>query len=145
GAPVRQQRTGHEAGDEPRQSLSLRGRRQLRSVDVRPQRGPREGLPSLPQRMASAAVVEAVALAARAPVLAPRRPMPAQAGGSLVPRSRHGDEGPAARTGGGHMTADALPLPQAPTVDEAYAFCRAIAHRYGANFSVGFRFLPPAK
>jgi phytoene synthase len=43
------------------------------------------------------------------------------------------------------MTADALPLPQAPTVDEAYDFCRAIAHRYGANFSVGFRFLPRAK
>jgi phytoene synthase len=43
------------------------------------------------------------------------------------------------------MTADALPLPNAPTVDEAYAFCRAIAHRYGANFSVGFRFLPRAK
>jgi 15-cis-phytoene synthase len=43
------------------------------------------------------------------------------------------------------MTADALPLPNAPTVDEAYAFCRAIAHRYGANFSVGFRFLPSAK
>ncbi len=43
------------------------------------------------------------------------------------------------------MTADALPLPQAPTVDEAYAFCRAVAHRYGANFSVGFRFLPGAK
>ncbi|HEV2721890.1 MAG TPA: squalene/phytoene synthase family protein, partial [Thermoanaerobaculia bacterium] len=43
------------------------------------------------------------------------------------------------------MTADALPLPQAPTVDEAYAFCRAVAHRYGANFSVGFRFLPRAK
>ena len=43
------------------------------------------------------------------------------------------------------MTADALPLPQAPTVDEAYDFCRAIAHRYGANFSVGFRFLPRVK
>ena len=43
------------------------------------------------------------------------------------------------------MTADALPLPQAPTVDEAYAFCRQIAHRYGANFSVGFRFLPRVK
>lgn len=43
------------------------------------------------------------------------------------------------------MTADALPLPSAPTVDEAYAFCRSIAHRYGANFSVGFRFLPRAK
>jgi len=34
------------------------------------------------------------------------------------------------------MTADALP---------AYDFCRAIAHRYGANFSVGFRFLPRVK
>jgi phytoene synthase len=43
------------------------------------------------------------------------------------------------------MTADALPLPNAPTVDEAYDFCRAIAHRYGANFSVGFRFLPRVK
>jgi phytoene synthase len=31
------------------------------------------------------------------------------------------------------------------TVDEAYAHCRAIAHRHGANFSVGFRFLPPVK
>jgi phytoene synthase len=43
------------------------------------------------------------------------------------------------------MTADALPLPQSPSVDEAYAFCRGIAHRYGANFSVGFRFLPQVK
>jgi phytoene synthase len=43
------------------------------------------------------------------------------------------------------MTADALPLPLSPTVDEAYAFCRRIAHTYGANFSVGFRFLPPVK
>ncbi len=43
------------------------------------------------------------------------------------------------------MTTEALPLPQSPTVDEAYDFCRAIAHRYGANFSVGFRFLPRAK
>jgi phytoene synthase len=41
--------------------------------------------------------------------------------------------------------ADALPLPNAPTIDEAYAFCRRIAHRYGANFSVGFRFLPRRK
>jgi phytoene synthase len=32
-----------------------------------------------------------------------------------------------------------------PTVPEAYAFCRAIAHRHGANFSVGFRFLPAEK
>jgi len=30
-------------------------------------------------------------------------------------------------------------------VDEAYAFCRRIAHRYGSNFSVGFRFLPRRK
>jgi phytoene synthase len=43
------------------------------------------------------------------------------------------------------MTTDALPLPQAATVGEAYDFCRAIAHRHGANFSVGFRFLPRAK
>jgi len=31
------------------------------------------------------------------------------------------------------------------TVDEAYRHCRAIAHEHGANFSVGFRFLPKAK
>jgi phytoene synthase len=43
------------------------------------------------------------------------------------------------------MTSEAIPLPVSPTVDEAYAFCRAIAHRYGSNFSVGFRFLPPVK
>ena len=43
------------------------------------------------------------------------------------------------------MTSEALPMPVSPTVDEAYAFCRDIAHRYGANFSVGFRFLPPVK
>ena len=30
-------------------------------------------------------------------------------------------------------------------VDDAYAECRAIAHKHGANFSVGFRFLPRAK
>src|SRR5581483_3673772 len=30
-------------------------------------------------------------------------------------------------------------------VDDAYAFCRRVAHKYGANFSVGFRFLPPQK
>ena len=30
-------------------------------------------------------------------------------------------------------------------LDAAYAECRAIAHKHGANFSVGFRFLPPAK
>ena len=43
------------------------------------------------------------------------------------------------------MTSEALPLPVSPTVDEAYAFCRTIAHKYGSNFSVGFRFLPPVK
>jgi phytoene synthase len=43
------------------------------------------------------------------------------------------------------MTSEALPLPVSPTVDEAYAFCRAIAHKYGSNFSLGFRFLPPVK
>lgn len=31
------------------------------------------------------------------------------------------------------------------SVDAAYAWCRAIAHKHGANFSVGFRFLPRAK
>ena len=30
-------------------------------------------------------------------------------------------------------------------LDAANAECRAIAHKHGANFSVGFRFLPPAK
>jgi 15-cis-phytoene synthase len=31
------------------------------------------------------------------------------------------------------------------TVDEAYAYCRRMTHRYGGNFSVGFRFLPDQK
>lgn len=31
------------------------------------------------------------------------------------------------------------------SIDEAYALCRRIAHKHGANFSVGFRFLPKAK
>ncbi len=43
------------------------------------------------------------------------------------------------------MTAETLVMPVAPTVDEAYAVCRSIAHKYGSNFSVGFRFLPPVK
>jgi 15-cis-phytoene synthase len=30
-------------------------------------------------------------------------------------------------------------------VAAAYAHCRAITHKHGANFSVGFRFLPPVK
>ncbi|HEY0787331.1 MAG TPA: squalene/phytoene synthase family protein [Thermoanaerobaculia bacterium] len=32
-----------------------------------------------------------------------------------------------------------------PSVDAAYRACRAITHKHGANFSVGFRFLPAAK
>ncbi len=31
------------------------------------------------------------------------------------------------------------------TIDDAYALCRKIAHKHGANFSVGFRFLPRLK
>jgi len=30
-------------------------------------------------------------------------------------------------------------------IDDAYKFCRAVAHKHGANFSVGFRFLPRVK
>ena len=30
-------------------------------------------------------------------------------------------------------------------IDDAYDFCRAVAHKHGANFSVGFRFLPKPK
>jgi 15-cis-phytoene synthase len=30
-------------------------------------------------------------------------------------------------------------------VDAAYEYCRAITHKHGGNFSVGFRFLPAAK
>jgi len=30
-------------------------------------------------------------------------------------------------------------------VDEAYDFCKKITHKHGANFSVGFRFLPKVK
>lgn len=30
-------------------------------------------------------------------------------------------------------------------VDQAYDYCRAIAHKHGTNFSVGFRFLPRRK
>lgn len=33
----------------------------------------------------------------------------------------------------------------AKSIADAYAECRAIAHKHGANFSVGFRFLPRAK
>jgi phytoene synthase len=31
------------------------------------------------------------------------------------------------------------------TVAEAYDYCRALTHKHGGNFSVGFRFLPPVK
>jgi 15-cis-phytoene synthase len=31
------------------------------------------------------------------------------------------------------------------TTDQAYRYCRAITHRHGGNFSVGFRFLPAVK
>ncbi|HEX6159541.1 MAG TPA: squalene/phytoene synthase family protein [Thermoanaerobaculia bacterium] len=30
-------------------------------------------------------------------------------------------------------------------MNEAYQYCRAVAHKHGANFSVGFRFLPRTK
>jgi 15-cis-phytoene synthase len=33
----------------------------------------------------------------------------------------------------------------AVNVDEAYDFCRQVAHKHGKNFSVGFRFLPKVK
>ena len=35
--------------------------------------------------------------------------------------------------------------PSTATVDQAYGYCRQLTHRYGANFSVGFRFLPAKK
>src|SRR4030095_6433632 len=31
------------------------------------------------------------------------------------------------------------------TIADAYAYCRRITHKHGANFSVGFRFLPKRK
>lgn len=36
-------------------------------------------------------------------------------------------------------------VPSAVSVNDAYTFCRRIAHKHGANFSVGFRFLPSRK
>ncbi|HUF17331.1 MAG TPA: phytoene/squalene synthase family protein [Thermoanaerobaculia bacterium] len=42
-------------------------------------------------------------------------------------------------------TAYPIDSTSSPSVDEAYRFCRSIAHKHGANFSVGFRFLPDAK
>jgi phytoene synthase len=50
-----------------------------------------------------------------------------------VPLARYRNESAAPRRG------DAL------NVEEAYATCRAITHKHGANFSVGFRFLPDVK
>jgi phytoene synthase len=44
----------------------------------------------------------------------------------------------------GGLTTFAQPPGDTP-LREAYAFCRAIAHQHGANFSVGFRFLPKIK
>ncbi|MBI2213155.1 MAG: squalene/phytoene synthase family protein [Acidobacteria bacterium] len=35
--------------------------------------------------------------------------------------------------------------PEVRSAAEGYAFCRAVAHKHGANFSVGFRFLPEIK
>lgn len=37
------------------------------------------------------------------------------------------------------------PVQPSMTTDAAYAHCRAITHKHGANFSVGFRFLPRVK
>lgn len=36
-------------------------------------------------------------------------------------------------------------MKSAMSVTEAYAYCRSITHEHGANFSVGFRFLPERK
>ena len=54
-------RVGREAGDQSRQSISVRDRRQLRTVDVRPAGGARERLSSLSERLASHDVVEVAA------------------------------------------------------------------------------------
>ncbi|MDX1584621.1 MAG: squalene/phytoene synthase family protein [Thermoanaerobaculia bacterium] len=35
--------------------------------------------------------------------------------------------------------------PSESSLETAYAYCRKLTHRYGANFSVGFRFLPRPK
>src|SRR5437764_657720 len=91
--------------------------------------------------------------------------MPSQAGRTLVPLARHGDESAAAGSRSSALSrawrgisgaaamkvSDAAAPALAPRsarevdVDEAYVFCRAIAHKHGANFSVGFRFLPRLK
>ena len=45
------------------------------------------------------------------------------------------------------MSSDALVenAAAALSVSDAYTYCRRIAHKHGANFSVGFRFLPKQK
>lgn len=43
-----------------------------------------------------------------------------------------------------NATSRAKPRPDT-SVRDAYAFCRDVAHKHGANFSVGFRFLPQRK
>src|SRR5204863_8630225 len=76
--------------------------------------------------------------------------------------ARHGDEGAAvgantfilSREDGEGSGAHLRTWPLDPcasrkdkllNIDDAYRYCRAIAHKYGANFSVGFRFLPRRK
>src|ERR1700674_2370404 len=76
--------------------------------------------------------------------------MPSQTFRSLVPGAGHRDARAAARSGRAMSAPDILPagetaLPATRDVDSAYAWCRQIAHRYGSNFSVGFRFLPREK
>src|SRR5712691_4534739 len=138
------ERARSEAGDQSGQPLSVRDGRQPRTVDVRPSRRPGQRFPHVPQQLASGKLVEVDARAGRAPSVAASRALSAQAGRALVSVARYGNESAAAGTGL-MSAADTLPMPVAPTVDEAYAFCRRIAHRYGANFSVGFRFLPRRK
>src|SRR5436190_18378474 len=82
--------------------------------------------------MASPRVVEVDARAGHPPRVETQWTLPAQAGRTLVPLALHRDVRAAA--GAGRMN-----------VDQAYIFCRKIAHKHGANFSVGFRFLPRTK
>ena len=42
-------------------------------------------------------------------------------------------------------TAATIDGPAVSSVAAAYAFCRRVTHKHGANFSVGFRFLPDRK
>jgi phytoene synthase len=43
------------------------------------------------------------------------------------------------------MSTEKQALPDLSDIDACYDYCRAVTHRHGPNFSVGFRFLPPAK